>query len=55
MCVQNRIVLSTPCNCILDFGGGKEYLIAGRHVQGTPAAGVKLYLPNHRKGGLFAA
>lgn len=54
---QNRAKYSIPVcpNCILDFRGGKEYLIAGRHVQRTPAVGVGLYLPNHCKGGLFAA
>lgn len=53
---ENHAKYSIPVcrNCILDFSGGKEYLIAGRHVQGAPAAGMGLYLPNYRKGGLFA-
>lgn len=54
---QSHVKYSIPicCNCTLDFSGGKEYLIAGRHVQDVPAVGMGLYLPNHRKGGLCAA
>ena len=54
VCPQNHSKYSIPVchDCHLDFTGGEEYLIAGHHVQDLQRNW--LYLPDYRKGGLFA-
>ena len=54
ICPQNHTKYSIPVchDCYLDFVEGEEYLIAGRHVKDSVKNG--LYLPDYRKGGLFA-
>lgn len=54
VCPQSHSKYSIPVcrDCDLGFNDSEEYLIAGRHVQDTLGNG--LYLPNYRKGGLFA-
>ena len=53
-CPHSNIKYSIPtCHgCALELSPGEEYLVAGRHTPNTLGRG--LYLPNYRKGGLFA-